>query len=127
VSQTFVVLLTFFLTIGGQNSGVSSPTQSGFSCQGTTCLKIYNVHVGTRCGTGDSIEVDYANDSDTEYLRGYVVFFTPTGVVYSPTDIMKPGEKREGGAAWVCHGNSVPLGLANTGSDPSQLHYPHHD
>jgi len=87
-------------------------------------LRIYNVHVGTRCGSSDSIEADYANDSPNEYLRGYVVFDSPKGKIYSPTDILKPGEKRQGGAAYVCHGSGNPSGIANTGSDPDKLRYP---
>lgn len=96
---------------------------AGPTCQGDACLHIYNVRRGTRCGTADSIEVDYANDSNALYLRGYVIFNTPQGIIYSPTDILKPGEKKEG-VAWVCHGSGEPSGVANTGRDPQSLTYP---
>jgi hypothetical protein len=92
-------------------------------CQGSSCLNIYNVRVGTRCNTPDSIEADYANDSGSQFLRGYVIFDTPKGKVYVSTDILKPGQKKIG-VAFVCHGTGTPTGIANTGSDKDTLKYP---
>lgn len=93
------------------------------NCQGSACLTIYNVRSGTRCGTSDSIEADISNDSGSQYLRGYVVFDTPHGKMYSQTNLMKPGQKRVG-EQYVCHGSGTPTGTANTGPDPDHVNYP---
>lgn len=95
-------------------------------CQGSSCLNIYNVRGGTRCGSSDSVMADFSNSSGSQYLRGYVIFDTPQGKVYSPTSLLKPGQKVEGalGPAYVCHGVGTPTGKANTGADPDQLKYP---
>lgn len=43
------------------------------NCLGNDCLIIEQVHVGTRCGTPSSQEVDIRNAAGASYLRGYVV------------------------------------------------------
>jgi len=101
----------------------SSPGSDPY-CQGSSCLVISNVHVGTRCNSSDSIEADFSNDSGSQYLRGYVVFNTPNGKSYTATNLLKPGQKMEGGPAYVCHGSGTPTGIANTGTDPDRLKYP---
>jgi hypothetical protein len=126
--QTILALASFFLVFafGGQTTAVGAPPASDSFCQGSSCLNIYNLRIGTRCNTSDSVQVDISNDSGSLYLRGYVVFHTPTGKVYVQTNLLKPGQKVEGdlGPAYVCHGLGTPTGIANTGSDPEHLSYP---
>lgn len=113
-------------TQSGQPTAVSAPPTSDPNCQGSACLNIYNVRVGTRCGASNSIEADFSNDSGSQYLRGYVVFDAPNGKSYNATGLLKPGQKMEGviGPAYVCHGSGTPTGIANTGLDPDHLSYP---
>ena len=118
-----VVSVGFLIVVGSRSAATGSPPPSNPSCQGSSCLNIYNVRIGTRCATKDSVEVDFSNESGSQYLRGYVVFNTPRGKEYSATDLVKPGQKVEG-SAFTCHGVGTPTGIANTGTDPKHLNYP---
>jgi|HubBroStandDraft_1064217.scaffolds.fasta_scaffold14719_6 hypothetical protein len=118
-----VVSAGFLLVVGGQPTAAGLPPQTDASCQGSSCLNIYNVRVGTRCGTKDSIEADFSNESGSQYLRGYIIFTTLKGKEYSATNLVKPGQKVVG-AAYTCHGLGTPTGIANTGTDPNHLDYP---
>ena len=120
-----IAIACMWMLSGAGLSARRSVPASDATCQGSACLQIYNVRHGTRCGTRDSVEADYANESNALYLRGYVIFNTPNGKQYVPTDLMRPGEKRESpGNAYVCHGSGDPSGIADTGSDPLRLRYP---
>lgn len=126
VSLIFSSLMPSTQTQSVQLTAVSAPAPGDPNCQGSACLNIYNVRFGTRCGTSDSIEAAYSNDSRSQYLRGYVVFNTPNGKSYNATGLMKPGQKMEGNPepAFVCHGSGTPTGIANTGPDPDHTNYP---
>src|ERR1700722_3050952 len=117
-----IALMGFFAPFG-RPIAIDLAFRADATCQGSACLNIYNVRVGTRCNTSDSIEADFSNDSNSLYLRGYVVFNTPKGKFYVTTNLMKPGQKISG-PAYVCHGSGTPIGIANTGSDPNHLPYP---
>jgi len=94
----------------------------GGACAGSDCLRILGVRTGTRCNSSSSVEVDVRNDSDL-YLRGFVIFNTPNGKVYEPTDLMRPGQVAKG-VQYVCMGSSSVARISNIGSDPSLLRYP---
>ncbi|HLJ87087.1 MAG TPA: hypothetical protein VKZ53_09700 [Candidatus Angelobacter sp.] len=121
-----LVLLVVFSGLAPRAKVTEPAVPGDKNCQGSACLAIYNVQTGTRCRTTDSIQVDIANESSTLYLRGYVVFDTPTGKVYSPTGELAPGQKMEG-VKYVCHGSGTPTALANTSSDRNNLKYPAHN
>lgn len=118
-----LALASFLLVFTGQPIAVSPPPTGDPNCHGDACLTIYDVSYGTRCGTHDSVAADISNDSGSQYLRGYVIFDTPQGKMYSETNLMKPGQKRVG-EQYVCHGSGTPTGIANTGPDPDHVNYP---
>ena len=131
-----VVLAGFFIVrvLRSQPTAAGSPPQGAANayCSGGACLAIYNVRVGTRCGTSDSVEADYGNVSSSLYLRGYLVFRVPSGAnqhteagtndAYLPTDLLKPGQEMKG-VQYVCHGTGLVTGIANTG-DRTAVHLP---
>ena len=90
-------------------------------CFGSNCLAMSKIRHGTRCGAHDSIELDVQNVSDSQYLRGYVVFNTPTGPLRVSTGLLKPGQK---GNVYTCHASGEPSAIANTGDDQGHLPYP---
>jgi len=94
----------------------------GGACPGSDCLTIVSVRTGTRCNSTSSVEVDIRNDSDL-YLRGFVVFNTPNGKLYEPTDLMKPGQVVKG-VQYVCAGSGSVSTISNTAPDPNLLKYP---
>lgn len=101
-----------------------SPTGSAHTsnCAGADCLTILAVRTGTRCGSSTSVEVDARNDSSS-FLRGYVIFNTPTGKLYSPTGLLTPGQILKG-ANYVCKGDGSASSISNVGSDQNSLRYP---
>ena len=114
------VMLAMSCTFAGSDKPGGDP-----HCQGSSCLVIYNVRTGTRCNSSDSVEADVVNQSDSLYLRGWVIFTKANGKQdYQPTDALKPGQKLEG--MFVCHGAGAPSALANTGTDRDTLKYPPH-
>jgi hypothetical protein len=114
-----VLVVACMAGLGNAQLATRAQPAQAEKCQGSECLHITAKRTGTRCGSGDSIEVAIQNVS-SENLRGYVVFGTPGGKSsYSPTGLMRPGEVQPlGGPQYVCHGSGEVSVLANTGADP---------
>ena len=91
-------------------------------CSGPACMGVSNVRHGTRCGKDpNSIELDVQNISGSLYLRGYVIFATPSGPHRESTGLMKPGAKVN---LYACPASGSYILQANTGPDQSHLPYP---
>lgn len=90
-------------------------------CAGKDCLVSVKTSHGARCGAPDSMEMDVKNVSDSLYLRGYVVFLTPTGTQNEATGLLAPGETAN---VYACHVLGTPSFLANTSPDKNTIRYP---
>jgi hypothetical protein len=116
--------------IGSSTSRVAGSVANGLplglgqssNCSGIDCLTILAVRTGTRCGSPTSVEVDARNDSSV-FLRGYVIFNTPTGKLYSPTGLLTPGQVLKG-VNFVCKGDPSASSVSNIGPDLNLLRYP---
>ena len=97
------------------------PAPFAADCSGSDCLSITKIRYGESCGFKDSMDVEYQNVSSSLYVRGYIVFTTPSGPWYEGVGLLKPGEK---GTVYRCHASGAPRALANTGTDPGSLRYP---
>jgi hypothetical protein len=116
------------LTRDAAIAGANSSNTAGYNaaagdCDGADCLLVVAVHTGTRCGTTTSVEVDVQNHSD-QYLRGYVIFDTPHGKSYSPTNLMKPQQLSKG-LIYSCNADSRVHVIWNIGT--TDVHYPPHN